>query len=90
MIGLYKGHVFQGNNRMWTSHIVKHLGEWDGSDEVFLTTYHLKFPNEKLQIYLHKYKPLSRQFKSNIETFMENDPYFIQIKRQEILNNLLS
>jgi len=89
MIGLYKGHIFQGNNRMWTSHVVKFLGKWDGSDEVFLTTYHFKYPNEKIQIYLHKHKPLSRQFRSNIEQYMKTDPWFIQINRNEKLDNLL-
>jgi hypothetical protein len=90
MIGLYKGHVFQGNNRMWSETRIVHFGKWEGSDEDFFMTYHKDFPNEKLQIYLHKYKPLSRQFKANIEQYMKQDSYFIQINRDERLNNLLS
>lgn len=90
MIGLYRGHVFQGSNRMWNQVRTVYLGKWEGTDEEFLKTYHLDFPNEKLQIYLHKYKPLSRQFKANIEDYMRQDPYFIQINRSERLDNLLS
>jgi hypothetical protein len=90
MIGLYKGHVFQGTNRMWQETRIVHLGKWDGTDEMFLTTYHYDFPNEKLQIYLHKYKPLSRQFRSNIEQYMKLDPYFIELNREEKLKDLLS
>ena len=90
MIGLYRGHVFQGTNKMWSEYRVKSLGKWDESDEEFLKTFHKLYPNEKLQIYLHKYKPLSRQFKNNIEEFMKKDPYFIQLIREEKLNNLLS
>jgi len=90
MIGLYKGHVFQGTNKMWSEYRVKSLGRWDESDEEFLKTFHKLYPNEKLQIYLHKYKPLSRQFRSNIEIFMKEDPYFIQLNRDEQIKNLLS
>lgn len=90
MIGLYKGHVFQGTNKMWSDYKVNFLGKWEESNEVFLTTFHKLYPNEKLQIYLHKYKPLSRQFRINIEQFMRGDPYFIQLIREEKLKNLLS
>ena len=90
MIGLYKGHVFKGTNRMWSEHRIESLGKWDGTDEDFLKTYHFDFPNEKLQIYLHKYKPLSRQFRSNIDQYMKKDPYFIELDREEKLNDLLS
>jgi hypothetical protein len=90
MIGLYKGHVFQGSNKMWQEYRIVHLGKWDGSDEVFFTTYHHEFPNERLQIYLHKYKPLSRTFKANIDQYMKKDPYFIELNREEKLNDLLS
>lgn len=90
MIGLYKGHVFQGSNRMWNAGRTVCLGKWEGTDEEFLKVYHYDFPNEKLQIYLHKYKPLSRQFRANIEEYMKKDPYFIELNREEKLNNLLS
>lgn len=90
MIGLYRGHVFKGTSRMWSENRIEYLGKWDGSNEVFFKTYHNEFPNEKLQIYLHKYKPLSRTFKSNIEQYMKKDPYFIQLIREEQINNLLS
>ena len=90
MIGLYKGHVFQGTNKMWSEYRVKSLGRWDESDEDFLKTFHKLYPNEKLQIYLHKYKPLYRQFRANIDQYMKKDPYFIQLDREEKLNNLLS
>ena len=90
MIGLYRGHVFKGTSRMWSENQIEYLGKWDGSYEFFFTTYHYKFPNEKLQIYLHKYKPLSRTFKANIEQYMKKDPYFIQLIREEQINNLLS
>lgn len=90
MIGLYKGHVFQGTNKMWSENRVKSLGKWNQSDEEFLKTFHKLYPNEKLQIYLHKYKPLSRQFRSNIEAFMKEDSYFIQLNRDEQIKNLLT
>ena len=75
---------------MWSEHRVEFLGKWDGGDEDFLKSYHFEFPNEKLQIYLHKYKPLSRQFRSNIDQYMKRDPYFIQLIREENIDNLLS
>ena len=90
MIGLYKKYVFKGSTRMWSSEIVEYLGVWEGSEQEFLQTYHLKYPNEKLQIYKHKYKPLSRALRERIERFMKTDPWFIQINRNEKLDNLLS
>ena len=90
MIGLYRGHVFQGTNRIWEETRIVYLGKWEGTDEMFFSTYHSDFPNEKLQIHLHKYKPLSRQFRANIEQYMKKDPYFIELNREEKLKDLLS
>ena len=90
MIGLYKKYVFKGSTRMWSSEIVEYLGVWEGSEQEFLQTYHLKYPNEKLQIYKHKHKPLSRALRERIERFMTTDPWFIQQNRNEKLDNLLS
>jgi hypothetical protein len=90
MIGLYEKYVFKGSTRMWSSEIVEYLGIWEGSEQEFLQTYHLKYPNEKLQIYRHKYKPLSRALRERIERFMTTDPLFIQINRNEKLDDLLS
>jgi hypothetical protein len=89
MIGLYKGFIFKGQNKFWTFHIVDFLGEWEDTDEEFLKTYHKLYPNEKLQIYLNKFRPLSRKFKVSIEKYIEIDPYFIKLKRDEILKGLL-
>ena len=90
MIGLYEKYIFKGSTRMWSSETVEYLGVWGGSEQEFLQTYHFKYPNEKLQIYRHKYKPLSRALRERIERFMTTDPWFIQINRNEKLDDLLS
>jgi len=90
MIGLYEKYVFKGSTRMWSNTTVEYLGIWEGSEQEFLQTYHLKYPNERLQIYRHKYKPLSRALRERIERFMTTDPWFIQINRNEKLDDLLS
>jgi hypothetical protein len=69
---------------------VEFLGLWEGSEDEFLKTYHFKYPNERLQIYKHKYKPLSRALRERIERHMKADPWFIQNNRNEKLDNLLS
>lgn len=90
MIGLYDKYIFKGSTRMWSNEIVEFLGIWEGSEDEFLKTYHFKYPNERLQIYKHKYKPLSRALRERIERHMKADPWFIQNTRNEKLDNLLS
>jgi hypothetical protein len=90
MIGLYGKYIFKGSTRMWHGKAVEFLGEWESSEQDFLKTYHYDFPNEKLQIFRHKYKPLSKELRRQIEEFMRTDPWFIQIIREEKLDNLLS
>ena len=90
MIGLYGKYVFMGSNKMWHRHKLEYLGVWEGSDQEFLQTYHFKYPNERLQIYRHKYKPLSRDLRGQIENYMTTDPWFIQQNRNEKLDDLLS
>lgn len=75
---------------MWSSETVEFLGLWEGSEDEFLKTYHFKYPNERLQIYKHKYKPLSRALRERIERHMKADPWFIQNSRNEKLDDLLS
>jgi len=90
MIGLYGKYIFKGSVKIWSNEKIEFLGVWESSVQEFLKTYHFIYPNEKLQIYKHKYKPLSRFMKQNIVNFMKNDPWFIQNIRQEKLKNLLS
>ena len=90
MIGLYGKHVFKGSTRMWSNTTVEYLGIWEGSEQEFLQTYHFKYPNERLQIYKHKYKPLSRALREKIDVFIKTDPWFIQQNRNEKLDDLLS
>jgi hypothetical protein len=90
MIGLYGKYIFKGSTRMWHGKPIEFLGQWEGSEQEFLTTYHYDFPNEKLQIFRHKYKPLSRELRIQIEEYMRTDPWFIQISRDEKLDDLLS
>ena len=90
MIGLYDKYIFKGSTRMWSDTTVEFLGVWEGSEDEFLKTYHFKYPNERLQIYKHKYKPLSRSLRERIERHMKADPWFIQNTRNEKLDDLLS
>lgn len=90
MVCLYGKYIFKGSSRMWHNHKIEFLGEWIGSEDDFFKTYHLKYPNEKLQIYKHKYKPLSRELRLRIEDYMKNDLYFIRINRNEKLDDLLT
>jgi len=90
MIGLYDKYIFKGSTRMWSNTTVEFLGIWEGSEDEFLKTYHFKYPNERLQIYKHKYKPLSRALRERVESYMRTDPWFIQINRNEKLDDLLS
>ena len=90
MIGLYDKYVFKGSKKMWSNFKLEYLGVWEGSEKEFLQTYHFKYPNERLQIYKHKYKPLSRDLRGQIENYMKTDPWFIQQNRIEKLDNLLS
>ena len=90
MIGLYGKYVFMGSTRMWSNTTVEFLGVWEGSEDEFLKAYHFKYPNERLQIYKHKYKPLSRALRERVESYMRTDPWFIQNSRNEKLDNLLS
>jgi hypothetical protein len=90
MIGLYGKYVFKGSTRMWSNTTVEYLGIWEGSEQEFLQTYHFKYPNERLQIYKHKYKPLSRALREKIDVFIKTDPWFIQQNRNEKLDDLLS
>lgn len=90
MVCLYGKYIFKGISRMWSNHKLEYLGEWEGSEDEFFKQYHFKFPNEKLQIYKHKYKPLNRELRLRIEEYMRTDPYFIQINRSEKLDDLLS
>jgi hypothetical protein len=90
MIGLYDKYIFKGSTRMWSNTTVEFLGIWEGSEDEFLKTYHFKYPNERLQIYKHKYKPLSRALRERVESYMRTDPWFIQQNRNEKLDNLLS
>jgi hypothetical protein len=90
MISLYGKYVFKGSKKFWHNGRVEYLGVWEDSEEEFLKTYHFKYPNEQLQIYRHKYKPLSRDMRGQIENYMRTDPFFIQQKREEKLDDLLS
>lgn len=90
MVCLYGKYIFKGSARMWHSHKLEYLGVWEDSEEEFLKIYHFKYPSEKLQIYKHKYKPLSRELRLRIEEYIKTDPYFIQITRSEKLDDLLS
>lgn len=90
MVCLYEKYIFKGSTRMWSNTTVEFLGVWEGSEQEFLKTYHLKYPNERLQIYKHKYKPLSRALRERVETYMKIDPWFIQNSRNEKLDDLLS
>ena len=90
MIGLYGKHVFKGSKKFWHNNRVEYLGIWEDSHEEFLKTYHFKYPNEQLQIFRHKYKPLSRDLRGQIESYIKTDPFFIQINREDKLDNLLS
>jgi hypothetical protein len=89
MVALYERWVFKGINRMWRENKLEFLGEWLGSEQEFFEVYHKKYPNERLQIYKHKFKPLSRDLRLQIEDFMTKDPYFVQLNRDEKLNSLL-
>ena len=55
---------------------------WGTSEKEFLQTYHFKYPNERLQIFRDKYKPLSRDLRGQIESYMKNDPFFIDRQYQ--------
>ena len=90
MVCLYEKYIFKGSTRMWSNTTVEFLGVWEGSEQEFLKTYHFKYPNERLQIYKHKYKPLSRVLRERVESYMRTDPWFIQNSRNEKLDNLLS
>ena len=90
MVCLYDKYIFKGTSRMWHNTKLEYLGTWEDSEEEFLKVYHLKYPSEKLQIFRHKFKPLSRELRGQIEQYMETDPYFIQISRNEKLDDLLS
>jgi len=89
MVALYDKWIFKGKKRFWGDRTLEFLGEWEGTEKEFLETYHKLYPNEKLEIYKHKYKPLSRDLRGQIELYMITDPVFIQLNREEKLNNLL-
>ncbi len=90
MIGLYDGWVFQGSNRMWHNKTLEFLGPWEGSVEDFFKTYHKEYPNERLGVFKHKFKPLSKELRFQIEKYMKEDPFFVQLNRDERIDKLLS
>jgi len=90
MVALYDRWVFKGINRMWRENKLEFLGEWLGSEQEFFEHYHKLFPNEKLQIFKHKSKPLSNDLRLQIESFMKTDTFFIELNRNEKIDNLLS
>lgn len=75
---------------MWHNKKVEFFGEWESSEEDFFKTYHSDFPNEKLGIFKHKYRPITRDLRLQIEEYMKTDPWFIQVNRDKNLDNLLS
>lgn len=90
IVGLYERWIFRGSRRLWHGTKVEYLGSWEGSHKDFLHTFHLLYPNDEIQIYLHRYKPLSRELKVRILEFMKTDLEFLSERRNETLNNLLS
>jgi len=90
MIALYDGWVFKGTNRMWHNRKLEFLGPWDGSEEEFFKTYHKEFPNEKLAVFKHKFKPVSKELRSQIENYMKSEPFFIELNRDKRIDELFS
>jgi hypothetical protein len=91
MIGLYGKYVFKANTyKMVARFNIEFIGLWDGTHEEFISEYHKLYPNDQMHIFRHPKKSMSKSFRTSIEIYMENDPYFKRILRDERINDILS
>ena len=91
MIGLYGKYVFKANSyKMGTRFNIEFIGLWDDTHDEFVKEYHKLYPNDQMHIFKHPKKSMSHPFRKSIELYMEKDPYFKRILRDERIDDILS
>lgn len=71
--------------KMGLKNTICFIGFFEGTDEMFITTYKPKYPNHSFQIFRHIRKPLSK----SARTFIENSPEIKAKLRDYNLSKLL-